>query len=175
MTGVAAVSNDGHNLSLLRSAPQHEAQPVSDAKIKPGSLRGPAQSCRRGGRQSPSEGNRLPATGLANLGGCDNPAPTARRNNAALRLRRQCKAPHASHARRPKSFRSMPAMQCVQSNAAPTRFWNAIGRKRSARSERPALGVADQKIAERLHARHRLQLFRIDEERIERRPLFFAE
>ena len=44
-----------------------------------------------------------------------------------------------------------------------------------ARSERPALGVADQKIPECLHARHRLQLFRIDEVCVERRTLFFAE
>src|SRR5215207_4485434 len=81
------------------------------------------------------------------------PSADSTMNNAALRLRRQCKAPHASYAARAK--------------------W--CGEKCSVRSERPALGVADQKIPERLHARHRLQLFRIDEERIESGSLFFAE
>src|SRR6185436_876847 len=60
----------------------------------------------------------------------------------------------------------MPANSILEQHAAV---------KYSARSERPALGVADQKIPERLHARHRLQLFRINEECIEGRSLFFAE
>src|SRR5581483_7200456 len=43
------------------------------------------------------------------------------------------------------------------------------------RSEAPALRVAHEEIAERLHARDRFQLFRIDEERIQRRPFLLAE
>jgi len=39
----------------------------------------------------------------------------------------------------------------------------------------PALRVADQEVAKRLHARHRFELFRIDKISVERWPLFLAE
>src|SRR5262245_40326290 len=48
-------------------------------------------------------------------------------------------------------------------------------KRRTARSEAPALCVAHKEIAERLDARDRLELFRIDEERIELRAFFLAE
>src|SRR6476469_9304124 len=79
--------------------------------------------------------------------------------------------------------RRMPAMRrgqkypaaCLLCDARKVNAIRFLETKRVKRSERPALGVADQKIPERLHARNRLQLFRIDEERVERRSLFFAE
>src|SRR5262245_34298870 len=46
---------------------------------------------------------------------------------------------------------------------------------RNLRSIAPALRLADEEIAERLHARDRLELFRIDEERVERDRVGLAE
>jgi hypothetical protein len=68
----------------------------------------------RDGRQSPSRGELAAGIGLANLGGCDNPAPTAQRNNAAWRARVQRKAPHASHATVSNAVESMTAMRVAQ-------------------------------------------------------------
>ena len=52
---------------------------------------------------------------------------------------------------------------------------HAFVTRENARSEAPALRVADEEVAERLNARDRLQLFRVDEERVERRAFLFAE
>src|SRR5689334_9026607 len=73
---------------------------------------------------------------------------------------------------------NMPAMQRVQAVASLDRDLhgnNFVRRNSGALSETPTLRVAHQKVTERLHARHRLELFRIDEERIERGAFFFAE
>jgi nitrate/TMAO reductase-like tetraheme cytochrome c subunit len=48
------------------------------------------------------------------LGGCDNPAPTAHSNNAAGPARAQCKGSHVSHAARQNAAQNMTAMRCLQ-------------------------------------------------------------
>jgi hypothetical protein len=68
----------------------------------------------RDGRHSPSRGEQLLKPDWLDLGGCDNPAPTARTNNAADPAPAQCKAPHVSHAARPKAVRNMTAMRRMQ-------------------------------------------------------------
>src|SRR5436190_10679727 len=125
----------------------------------------------RDGRQSPSRGELAAGIGLANLGGCDNPAPTARRNNAAWRMRAQRKAPHASHATFAKAASSMTAMRVVQaeeyfesesSDFRKVYVARKMPNRSHVRSEAPALCVTHQEIAKRLHPRHRFELFRID-------------
>ena len=95
------------------AAPRSRNSNVSQNKSRALSGPGSVMSA-RDGRQSPSRGELTAGIGLANLGGCDNPAPTAQRNNAARRVGVQRKAPHDSHATLAKVADSMTAMRTAQ-------------------------------------------------------------
>src|SRR3569833_1962509 len=75
----------------------------------------------------------------------------------------------------------MPWATCLPCSERKLQRKSNVSRVRSAAkrlrafSKTPALRVAHEKIAEGLNACHRFELFRIDEERIERRAFLFAE
>src|SRR5690349_22054803 len=74
-------------------------------------------------------------------------------------------APHASHAKSGKVFASF--MQPSEARHTPEAG--------QGRLKIPTLRLGDQEIAERLHARHRFQLFRIDKIGVERLCFGLAE
>src|SRR5262249_38811527 len=83
----------------------------------------------------------------------------------------QRKAPHDSHVTVARLYARVTHFNACNAIRKDTHARAGAG----AHSIAPALRLADEKIAERLHARDRLELFRVDEERIERDRLGLAE
>jgi hypothetical protein len=117
-----------------------------------------------GRRRHLPEGNSCLHCGC-HLGGWGNRVASQRRDYASAMAAAQREASHASHAKRGKIF--VPFTQCLGEQQASFRAANGL--------EIPALRIGDEKIAERLYARNRLQLLGIDEIRVERLCFGFAE
>src|SRR6185312_16766372 len=104
-----------------------------------------------GRRRHLPEGNSCLHYGC-HLGGWGNRIASQRDDYASALPAAQRDAPHASHAKGGKVFASF--MQPSEARHTPEAG--------QGRLKIPALRLGDQEIAERLNARHRFQLFRID-------------